>query len=191
MKDDKKYIEDFIKDIEFDTPSQKHREVLKIQLLNAFPKHRLRPTSYSARIRAMFRNIVIRKSAEAAAIIIIIFLSIHLFLGGGSAITIAEVIEQMNKVVWMHAVTEETEYLKDSPEQVNWKSKSESWTSLNPFRYISVSSDGNICYDGYSSGQYINAQYHPMFNKITIKYPSDRHNNMPADPLQLLLMGIE
>ena len=135
----------------------------------------------------------ITKFAVAAVITAAIILGGHIFLGGGTSITIADVVEQMKKVIWMHAITEEIEYSKDSPEQVQQQYNSESWTSLNPYRHITVTSDGDIRYDGDSSGKYLDAQYDPQINKITIRYLKNDaiYNNMPSDPLQLFLMQFE
>ena len=37
MNDNEKYIENFIKDIPFDSPDNEHRDVLKRDLLNSLP----------------------------------------------------------------------------------------------------------------------------------------------------------
>ena len=49
MNDNEKYIEEFVNDIPFDAPNEKHRDKLKNQLLNAFPKHRLQPTVHTVK----------------------------------------------------------------------------------------------------------------------------------------------
>lgn len=72
MNDNEKYIEEFVKDIPFDAPDANHRDMLRKQLLNAFPKHRLQPTSRTFRLRKIIVNKPIIKLAAAAAIIIIV-----------------------------------------------------------------------------------------------------------------------
>jgi len=51
MNDNEKYIEEFVKDIPFDTPNNEHRDNLKKELLNAFPKHRLQTTVHTVNVR--------------------------------------------------------------------------------------------------------------------------------------------
>ena len=70
MNENEQYIEEFINDIPFDAPDDKHRDMLKKQLLNAFPKHRLQPTVQTVNI---WRNIMksrISKLAAAAVIVL-------------------------------------------------------------------------------------------------------------------------
>ena len=91
MNDNEKYIEEFVNDIPFDAPDQKHRDELKNQLLNSFPKHRLQPTVHTV---PMWRTIMksrISKLAAAAAIIIVAFFGISQFFVG--TVTFADVIK--------------------------------------------------------------------------------------------------
>lgn len=70
MNDNERHIEEFVKDIPFETPDDKHRDVLKKQLLNAYPKHRLQSTVHTVGI---WRNIMKSRTAKltAAAVITI------------------------------------------------------------------------------------------------------------------------
>ena len=61
MNDNEKYIEEFVKDIPFDAPDSGHRDKLKRQLLNAFPKHRLQPTEPSVQTWRIIMNSKITK----------------------------------------------------------------------------------------------------------------------------------
>jgi outer membrane lipoprotein-sorting protein len=72
MNDNEKYIEEFVNDIPFDAPDEKHRNELKNQLLNAFPKHRLQPTVHTVPLWRTIMKSRIPKLAAAAAITIIV-----------------------------------------------------------------------------------------------------------------------
>lgn len=71
MNDNERHIEEFVKDIPFETPDDKHRDVLKKQLLNAYPKHWLQSTVHTVGI---WRNIMKSRTAKltAAAVIAIV-----------------------------------------------------------------------------------------------------------------------
>lgn len=57
MSDNEKYIEEFVNDVPFDSPDNKHRDELKKQLLNAFPKHRLQPAVHTVHVwRKIMKN---------------------------------------------------------------------------------------------------------------------------------------
>jgi len=94
MNDNEKYIEEFVKDIPFDAPDDKHRDALKKQLLSVFPKHRLQPTSRTFRPRRIIMNKPITKLAAAAVIIVAASLVVY-FVGNpfGSNVTFAQVIQ--------------------------------------------------------------------------------------------------
>ena len=77
MNDNEKYIEEFVKDIPIEAPDQKHRDALKRELLNAFPKHRLKPTIHTSKIWRIIMNKPVKKLAAAAVIIIALVLSIN------------------------------------------------------------------------------------------------------------------
>ncbi|MBW7991656.1 MAG: hypothetical protein FVQ84_16805 [Planctomycetes bacterium] len=97
MSDNEKYIEEFVNDIPFDTPDDEHRDKLKKQLLNAFPKHRLQPTVHTVHI---WRNIMkssTTRIAAAAVIIIAVFFGLNLFRDNGG-VAWAEVLNNVQKV---------------------------------------------------------------------------------------------
>jgi hypothetical protein len=96
MNDNEKYIEEFIKDIPFDAPDSAHRDELKKQLLNAFPKHRLQPIVQTVGVRRIIVNNPILKLAVAAVIIVAVLVGIHVFLGPGVAL--AEVLEKVSDI---------------------------------------------------------------------------------------------
>lgn len=77
MNDNEKYIEEFVNDIPFDAPNEKHRDVLKKQLLNAFPKHRLQPAVHTVQVWRTIMKSRIPRLAAAAVIIIAAVLSIY------------------------------------------------------------------------------------------------------------------
>jgi len=90
MNDNEKYIEEFVKDIPFDAPDQKHRDELKKQLMSAFPKHRLEPTVHTVEVWRTIMKSPIVKLAAAAVIIIAVLIGLNPFR---PSITFAEVVE--------------------------------------------------------------------------------------------------
>jgi len=96
MNNNEKYIEEFLKDIPFDAPDSGHRDELKIQLLSAFPKHRLQPAVKTARIRRIIMNKPLIKLAVAAVIIVAVSIGLNIFLGGGVAL--AEVLDKVRDI---------------------------------------------------------------------------------------------
>ncbi len=194
MNDNEKYIEEFVKDISFDAPDDKHRDVLKKQLLIAFPKHRLQSTVHTVKIwRTIMKN-PITKLAAVAVIIIAAFVGIYQFGWSYEAVTLGQAIENMKKAPWMHAMIEETERNAATGLLDQYQYVCESWTSINPYRHIKISSDGTIYFHGESSGRLVNAQYDPKIDTITTRFPKatdDVHKNMPDDYAQLFLMQIE
>jgi len=87
MNENEKYIQEFVKDIGFDAPDEKHRDALKKQLLNGFPRHRLQSTARAVQLWRIIMKSPITKSAVAAAIIIAAICGIHHF--GRSIETVA------------------------------------------------------------------------------------------------------
>lgn len=97
MNDNEKYLEEFVKDVPFDAPDDKHRDVLKKQLMNAFPRHRLQQTVHTVKIwRTTMKN-QIAKLAAAAVIIVAVLIGLYQF--GSSidiaSVTFAEVVENI------------------------------------------------------------------------------------------------
>ena len=94
MNDNEKYIKEFVNDIPFDAPDEKHRDALKKQLLNAFPKHRLQPTVHTVHVWRTIMETRITKLAAAAVIIAGVLIGMH-FVGNpfAATVTFAEVIE--------------------------------------------------------------------------------------------------
>jgi outer membrane lipoprotein-sorting protein len=82
MNDNEKYIENFVKKIPFDTPDDEHRDALKRDLLNSFPKHRLHSKNQTFNIRRIIMKNNITKFAVAAVIILAVLMAIH--YSGGS-----------------------------------------------------------------------------------------------------------
>ncbi|MHC4435966.1 MAG: hypothetical protein ACYS3S_01305, partial [Planctomycetota bacterium] len=96
MNDNEKYIEEFIKDIPFDAPDAKHRDELKMQLLSAFPKHRLQQTAQTVSFRRIIMNKPVVKVAVAAVIIVAVLIGMNIFLSGGVAL--AEVLDKVRDI---------------------------------------------------------------------------------------------
>jgi len=96
MNDNEKYIEEFIKDIPFDTPDTGHRDELKMQLLNAFPKHRLKSTAQTVGVWRIIMNKPVTKLAVAAMLIVAVMIGLNVFFGGGVAL--AEVLDKVRDI---------------------------------------------------------------------------------------------
>ena len=94
MNDNEKYIKKFVNDIPFDAPDEKHRDALKKQLLNAFPKHRLQPTVHTVHVWRTIMKTRITKMAAAAVIIAGVLIGMH-FVGNpfAATVTFADVIK--------------------------------------------------------------------------------------------------
>ena len=97
MNDNEKYIEEYVKDIPFDAPDSKHRDELKKELLNAFPKHRLQPTVRTVGVWRTIMNSRTSKLAAAAAIILAVFLALN-FFDKTSGIVWAEVVKRLEDI---------------------------------------------------------------------------------------------
>jgi len=90
MRDDEKYLDEFLKDIPFESPSAKHRDQLSQQLMSVFPKHRLQQTAPAVNIwRTIMRNRIM-KLAVAAVIIFAVLIGLNMFNG---TVTFADVVE--------------------------------------------------------------------------------------------------
>jgi outer membrane lipoprotein-sorting protein len=96
MNDNEKYLEEFVKDVPFDEPDDKHRDVLKKQLLNAFPRHRLQQTDHTVGVWRIIMKGRTAKLAAAAAIIVVVLVKLH-FVGNPLAptVTLAQAIRPM------------------------------------------------------------------------------------------------
>ncbi len=79
MNNNEKYIDEFVNDIPFDAPNDEHRDKLKNQLLNAFPKHRLQPTGQPVNIWRIIMKSKASKLAAAAVILIAVSLGLKIF----------------------------------------------------------------------------------------------------------------
>ena len=96
MNDNEKYIEEFVKDIPFDAPDSTHRDELKMQLLSAFPKHRLQPAVKASEVRRIIVSKSLVKLAVAAVIVIAVLVGINVFFDGGVAL--AEVLDKVRDI---------------------------------------------------------------------------------------------
>jgi outer membrane lipoprotein-sorting protein len=95
MNDNEKYIEDFVKDVPFEAPDQKHRDMLKKRLLSAYPKHRLQPTAHTVGVWRIIMNKRIIKLAAAAVIIIAVLVVINNI--DSSSIALGDVHERVQQ----------------------------------------------------------------------------------------------
>jgi len=97
MNDNEKYIEEFVNDIPFDAPNEKHRDELKNQLLNSFPKHRLQPTVHTVQVWRTIMKSRIPKLAAAAVIIIAVLFGMSIFKDS-SGVAWGEVLNNVQKI---------------------------------------------------------------------------------------------
>jgi hypothetical protein len=97
MNDHEEYIQGFVRDIPFDAPDRTHRDALKRELLNAFPRHRLQATVQPV---GKWRTIMKSKKSQlaaAAAILLAVCLAMTLF-DTTSGVAWAEVARRMEDV---------------------------------------------------------------------------------------------
>ena len=97
MNDNERYIEEYVKDIPFDAPDSGHRDELKRQLLNAFPKHRLQPAVHTVGVWRTIMKGRTSKLAAAAVIMLAAFLALNLF-DKTSGIVWAEVVKRLEEI---------------------------------------------------------------------------------------------
>ncbi|OHB60136.1 MAG: hypothetical protein A2168_07545 [Planctomycetes bacterium RBG_13_50_24] len=96
MNDNEKYIEEFLKDIPFEAPDFGHRDELKMQLLKAFPKHRLQPAVQTVGIRRIIMNKSLLKLSVAAGIVVAVLIGLNILASGGVAL--AEVLDKVRDI---------------------------------------------------------------------------------------------
>jgi hypothetical protein len=98
MNDNERHIEEFVKDIPFETPDDKHRDVLKKQLLSAYPKNRLQSTVHTARIwRTIMKS---RKIQLATAATVILIVSLICYWSDTPMVTQAYGISDMPELLY-------------------------------------------------------------------------------------------
>ena len=118
MNDNEKYIENFVKDIKFDKPDNEHRDTLKKQLLNSFPKHRLHSQKPTFNIRRIIMKSKITKFAVAAVILIVMLFILN--RNGSfidvSSLALGQTIDNMKKMPWMLVTTK----MQKSPVEEHW-----------------------------------------------------------------------
>lgn len=116
MNDNDKYIQDFVKDLPFDAPNPKHRDALKKQLLNAFPRHRLQPTAQPVSVWRTIMKSRITKAAAAAVIVLAASLSLY-FFNQTSGIVWANVVKRLEDIKTVtYKVTADIKGLPGIPE---------------------------------------------------------------------------
>jgi len=116
MSDNEKYIEEFISDIPFDTPDEEHRDELKKQLLNSFPKHRLQPTVHTVNVWRKIMKSSTTKIAAAAVIIIAVFFGLNLF-DDSSGVAWAEVVKRLEDIkTGTYKITTDIKGMPGTPE---------------------------------------------------------------------------
>ncbi len=103
MSDKEKYIEEFINDIPFDAPNDEHRDKLKKELLNAFPKHRLQPAVQTVTVWRKIMKSSITRITAAAVIIIAVAISVTILDKSVTpAYALDQTIEANHSVRYLH-----------------------------------------------------------------------------------------
>jgi len=116
MNDNEKYIEEFVNDIPFDAPNEKHRDELKNQLLNTFPKHRLQPTAHTVNVWRKIMKSKISKLAAAAVIVLAAFLALN-FFDKTSGIVWADVVKRLEDIkTGVYKITTDIKGMPGTPE---------------------------------------------------------------------------
>ncbi|MBN2314012.1 MAG: hypothetical protein JXM79_08785 [Sedimentisphaerales bacterium] len=116
MNDNEKYIQNFVKDVPFDAPNPKHRDELKKQLLNAFPRHRLQPTGQPVSLWRTIMKSRITKLAAAAVIVLAASLTLT-FFNQTSGIVWADVVKRLEAIkTGTYKITADIKGMPGTPE---------------------------------------------------------------------------
>ena len=160
MNDNEKYIQEFVKDIPFDAPNEKHRHELKKQLLNSFPRHRLQPTVHTVRIRRMIINTPLVKLAAAAALIISMFFGLD-FLGGPDMATVTwgKIVENVEHIEWFIFRQRVSVEIKGDPNVPEG-------TTMDTELITYISSEYGLRQEAYTNGQVAGISFIPPAGKI-------------------------
>jgi len=121
MNDNEKYIEEFVNDIPFNAPNEKHRDELKNQLLNTFPKHRLQPTVHTVQVWRTIMKSRIPKLAAAAVIIIAVLAGLPFLSRNGTGVALADVlarIEQARAFMYKMEMTTTVSMMPEMPTRI-------------------------------------------------------------------------
>jgi hypothetical protein len=133
MKDNQKYIEEFVNNIPFDAPDSRHRNKLKTELLNTFPKHRLQPTVRTVNVWRIIMRSRISKLAAAVVIIIVVgtFLYTHNIVP--TAYALQDTIEAYNSIASLHIKISDIVGLETRTDEV-WL-ECDSYGNISRIRY--------------------------------------------------------
>jgi hypothetical protein len=183
MNDNEKYIEEFVNDIPFETPGDEHRDKLKKQLLNAFPKHRLQPAVHTVNVWRKIMKSSTTRIAAAAAIIIVVILGFNFIDRPNMAgVAFAEVKEAVRNVPWMHIVG------KSWSRSTNDDNKFEHWISLPSeiiAKNVTVQDDGfRIIWSDYRNHK--REIYDSNSGTLTFKYEHRELSVDEFDPIDYL-----
>jgi hypothetical protein len=110
----------------------------------------------------------ITKLAIAAVLIIAVMLGTYAITGSfdGSSIVLADVVENMRKMPWVHASIE--------MDQAGQKTTEDHWVCFDPSIIIKDNSDGSIMYIHYGKNKMY--EYKPDTNTIKITSTTDEYN---------------
>ncbi len=116
MNDNDKYIQEFVKDLPFEAANPKHRDGLKKELLNAFPKHRLQPTGHTVGVWRTIMKSRITRLAAAAVIVLAAILALT-FFNKTSGIVWAEVVKRLEAIkTGTYIITADIKGMPGTPE---------------------------------------------------------------------------
>jgi hypothetical protein len=125
-------------------------------------------------------NSRVTKIATAAAIIIIAAVGFYLYTGSFHGTTTAfatsDVIFAMKQVQWIHATQKWVDDNNVPAEKLNYWNGREFWQSINPYRTISVGTNGDMKFTDLNSKKV----YDPKTNTITVTLNYHSEQNPPA-----------
>ena len=126
-------------------PNPAHRESLRRQMLSVFNKSGEQTIIQSRSLWRMIMKSPITKLAAAAVIIIAVLIGIHQFGGSIETVALADVVENMKKMPWMHATVKRHRNGKEYIYQ--------HWCHFPSEKAFGKGQDGSVwCFD-YGTGQ--------------------------------------
>lgn len=168
-------IEDILKEIGSEDMPANVRKIAE-ETSESFSK-----TLTQSRQHILWSNIIkspITKLAAAAVIIVAVVLGVYTFVGDGTAVALADIIENMKKMPWMHMVSEGFER--------GVKGTGEQWVAFESKIWIWKNADGTVVYFDY--GKHENYTYDPCSQSITISY---LHEDKPSVEFSSALSVLE
>ncbi len=194
MNDNEKYIEEFVKDIPFEAPDEKHRDSLSKQLLNAFPRHRLQPTVPTVRLwRIIMKSRMAKCSTAAVVILARIILLWHEKSVTSRAYGLTEALEHCKQAKIVHIKgwtffpkdTADDQELRGLPYE-KWIDREKGYfRELRPAGRFEASEDRTPNhYLRVSDGQYVMKTFYTTHKRLLRKYTEKMAKYIKLSPFQ-------